>query len=304
MEENRFEQALAEVEAGVGPTSSHLTGLSHLTREQAIQFERSWERLSVARKLALLRALSELEAASLRLEFNEVYHLGIRDEQPEVRRRAIESVVEDHSQWLLDRLLALLTDDPEPEIRVAAAAALAGSAQRAELGELSAEDAARTRATLLAALRRPGEAAAVRAEVLAAIGYFSDDEAQREVLEAYRDPSPFRLRAIEAMGHSADPAWLDTLTRELESEDDTTRQVAVRAMGEIGDEAAVTSLAELVDDPHIPVRVEAIGALGAIGGDEAREALIYALEDKRPAVREAAVAALEMLESNEDPLSL
>ena len=303
MEENRFEQALADVEAGAGPTSAYLTGLSHLTREQAAQFERVWAGLTRPQKLDLLNALSEAEAASLRLEFNEVYHVGIGDEQPEVRRQAIDSVVEDQSPWLLDRLLSLIADDPETEVRVAAAAALAPFAQRAELGELSADDAARTRSALLAALRRPGESEAVRAEALASIGYFSDDEAQREVLEGYHGQS-FHLRAIEAMGHSADPAWLDSLTRELESDDDDARLAAVRAMGEIGDESAVATLAEMMDEPNIPLRLEAIGALGAIGGDEAREALIYALEDKRPAVREAAVAALEVLASSEDPLSL
>jgi HEAT repeat protein len=299
--EDRFELALADVAAGTGPTSQHLSALSHLTREQVRRFEPLWRELDERQKLSLLRALSTAEAASLRLEFNEIYHLGLLDESPPVRQQSMESIVEDSSAWLRDRLLTLLVEDPELAVRTAAAAALGPVAQRAELGEMPPEPAAGVRKTLLETLHRIGEQRAVRGGALVALGYFSDEQVQREIDAAYRQ-AELRLEALQAMGHSADPAWVETLNQELEGDDEAARLAAAQAVGEIGDEAAVPVLADLVDDPSIPLRLAVLTALGKIGGEEAREALIYALEDKRPAVRERALAALGELESNEDPL--
>jgi HEAT repeat protein len=299
--EDRFELALADVAAGTGPASPHLSALSHLTREQTRRFEPLWRGLDEQQKLSLLRALSVAEEASLRLEFNEVYHVGLLDDSPRVRQQSMESIVEDSSAWLRERLLTLLVDDPESSVRTAATAALGAVAQRAELGEMPPEAAAEVRRVLLQTLHRPGESSAVRAGALAALGYFSDEQVQREIEAAYGQ-AELRLAALQAMGHSADPAWVETLNQQLQGSDETARLAAARAAGEIGAEAAVRVLADLVDDPSIPLRLEVLTALGKIGGEEAREALLYALEDKRPAVRERALAALGELESNEDPL--
>ena len=297
-----LDQALDDVAAGRGPASEHLPGLSHLLPEDVVRFENAWQSLGEQQKLALLEALSRAEGDSLRLDYNAIYHLAMGDPSAVVRQQAIESTVEDESAWLLDRLLWLLVHDDDADVRAAAAAALQPFACRAELGELSDEQAARVRQTLLETIHRPGERLDVRNEALAAIGYFSDSVVSRELGAAVHDDES-RLHALRGMGHAADPAWVETILEALEDSDEVVREVAVTAAGEIGDSRAVPALTDLVDDPAIPVRLAAIAALGEIGGEDAREALIYALEDKREVIREAAESALETLDFYEDPLA-
>src|SRR6476469_4825383 len=268
-----FERARADVEAGRGPRSAQLPGLSHLLPEQIEQFRAAWDPLGQREKIALVDALHHQEAESLQLDFNAIYHLAMADDSPAVRRRALEATIEDDSAWLLERLLVLVVFDPEADVRAAAANALQPVAERAELGELDEQDAERVRAALLATIHRPGERLDVRAEALTALGFFSGEPTRREIEAGFSDEA-LRLHALRAMGHSADPAWLDTVLAQFDESDDVLREAAAEAAGEIGDEAAVPGLIELIDDPDLRVRLAALAALGEIGGDDAREALI------------------------------
>lgn len=301
--DDAFERALTDVEAGRGPTSVHVGGLSHLLPEQIERFRPAWERLSERQKLALLDALHRHEVDALRYDFNAVYRLGMADENAAIRQRAIEATVEDDSPWLLDRLQSLLVHDSEAEVRAAAAAALDSFAQRAELGELPEADSERLRALLLETIHRPGERLDVRAQALATVGYFSGDRVRRELEAGFRD-EVLKIYALRGMGHSADPVWTSTVVAELEDRDDLVRETAATAAGEIGDDSAVGALIDLIDDPSPEVGLAAIAALGEIGGDEAREALVYALDDERPDVREAAQAAIEEIDFWDEPLEL
>lgn len=299
--DDQFAQALADVAEGRGPSSSNLAGLSHLLPEQQARFRAAWQSLGERERLALIDTLHREEAEALRLDFNVVYRLGMADDSGEVRRRAIEAVVEDDSEALLDLLLDRVVRDDEPEVRTVAARALGPFAQRAELGDLPTKTTDRVQRTLLETVHRPGERIDVRAAALASVGYLSADPVRDELAVGAADDE-LRLDALRAMGHSADARWLSTLTGYFDDPDDALRQAAATAAGEIGDEVAVPGLTELIDDPAQPVRLAAIAALGEIGGGEARDALIYALEDKRESVRAAAAAALEELDFFEDPL--
>jgi HEAT repeat protein len=300
--DSQLDRALEDIAAGTGQSSQHLASLSHLLPADVSRFRQVWEPLTDRQKLALLDALSRDEAESLRLDYNAIYHIGMEDPSRDVRLRSVQSTIEDDSAWLLDRLLRLLSEEQETDIRAAAALALQPFAQRAELGELDAEDTARVRAALLDTYRRGGERIDVRAEALAAVGYFSDAEVQHELEEAFRDEA-LRLHALRGMGHSADPAWLRIVLPMLEDSDESLRRAAAQAAGEIGDEAAVPVLVDLIDDRAQAVRLAAIAALGEIGGEESREALLYALEDPDEAIRQAAETAVEGLDFFEDPLA-
>jgi HEAT repeat protein len=210
--------------------------------------------------------------------------------------------VEDDSSWLLEQLLTTLAEDPDASVRAAAAGGLEPFAQRAELGDLTTEDTERVRAGLLKSLHRSDEREDVRAAALAALGFFSDQEAQRELQRGFNEES-LRLAALRGMGNSADPSWLDLILEQFDDANDDLREVAATAAGDIGDEEAVPELVNLIDDPAHGVRLAAIEALGTIGGTEAREALVYALSDERSSIREAAQAAIDELDFYEDPLA-
>ena len=142
----------------------------------------------------------------------------------------------------------------------------------------------------------------MRREALASVGYLDSLAVERAIEVGFEDDA-FQLWAMRAMGRTANPDWLDTLTDEAGIQTRPCGEVA-RAAGELADERATETVAELVDDPELEVRLAAIKALGLIGGDEARETLIYALEDERPVIREAAERAINELEEDEDPLAL
>jgi HEAT repeat protein len=302
VEEELFARALRSLGSGNALPPDELPALSHLDPQEAVAFGQVWDRLSTEDRRRLLRQLSERERGDLRRDFNAVYRHAFDDPDPSVRREAVESIVEDTSPSLLERLVGLAAADPDVGVREAALRGLAPFALRGELGELSPDQTELVADSLLSALRREGEAAGPRREALAGLGYLNRPELPDEIRRGLGDPE-LRLGAVRAMGRTADVAWLDGLAREAASDDPRMREEAARACGELADGRAVAVVADLVDDPVIDVRLAAIGALGQIGGDQAREALLYAVEDKRAPIREAAGAALGELEFADDPLS-
>ena len=301
--EEHLGAAVDSVERGADLSSEALGALSHLDARGRQAFERGWLALDPEGRARLLGQLHASEADDLRQDFNPIYQLALDDPDPNVRRRAIEAIIEDPGVTLLDKLSRLAAEDPDVGVREAACRALAPFALMGELGQLSPERTEVLRETLLAVLRREGEGVGARGEALAAVGYIPDDRVGEEIRRALARPE-LRLSAIRAIGRTANSDWLSTLTREAANADARLREEVARACGEMADQRAVSLVIDLLEDPALAVRLAAIEALGQIGGEEARDALIYALEDKRKAIRDAAAAALAELDFDEDPLAL
>ena len=152
-------------------------------------------------------------------------------------------------------------------------------------------------------LRRDDEGVGARRAALAALGYIQDARLPDEIRRALADPE-LRLSAIQAIGRTANPEWLGTLSKEATDADARVREETARACGEMADQRAVPLATDLLEDRVLDVRLAAIRALGQIGGEEARDALIYALEDEREAIRDAAASALAEMDADENPLAL
>jgi HEAT repeat protein len=290
--------------SGAGELPDELLGaLSHLVRTDLEAVSRAWGSLPVLRRLEVLRQLGTAERTSQRLDFNALYELALADSTPSVRQLAVESIVPENGPSPLPTISRLATSDPDVSVQEAALRCLAPFALAAELGELDDEAPDRLRALLLGVLENPQSALGVRREALSAVGYV-DNEAVRRAIQRSFDDDDLRLWAIQAMGHTANEDWIDTLLGEATSLDPAIRQAVAYACGDIADEEAAEGVAELVDDPEVGVRLAAIWALGQIGGEEARETLIYALEDDDDEIRKAAEEAISELEESEDPLSM
>ncbi|MCC6177820.1 MAG: HEAT repeat domain-containing protein [Chloroflexi bacterium] len=303
MEEQRFAHAVDALgQPGELPAES-LGALSHLVSHDLEAVERTWRGLAPERRREVLTQLARSERANPRQDFNAIYGIALADVDPSVRRLAVEAIHEENGPALLDALVRCADEDPDPNVREAACAHLAPFALQAELGELPDRWRPTLRAFLLSTLDDDGAPLGVRREALAALGYLDDAEIAARIERASHDDA-LRLWAIRAMGRTANPDWLDTLTRESTDDDPSVRQEVARAFGEIADEQAAAVVADMVDDHSLEVRLAALRSLGQIGGEDAREALIYALEDSRPIIREAAERALNVLEEGEDPLSL
>ncbi len=273
--------------------------LSDLSREQLQQLKRTWSGLPDPERMNLLATLRREAEEDLLVDFDAIYRMAQEDPNADVRRLAIGASVDDESPDLLLRLLDLCLHDPDEMVRSAAAERLGGFALKAELGDLSEEDAREIQRVLLDRAQSETESISVRAAALVSVGYFSTEEVRAEIRRAITR-SGLRLPAIQAMGRNIDPAWTATLTEQMGSEDATVRREAALAAADYED--AVGALADLVDDPDTSVRLAAISSLGQIGGAEARDALIYCYESSDPVVREAAGEALAEIAAAEDPL--
>jgi hypothetical protein len=287
-----------------GELAPELIGaLSHLISSDLDAVADAWCRLLAERRLEILTQLARAERQQPRHDFNAIYGVALNDTDPRVRRLAVDSIVTENGPVLLDRLITMAVDDPDPYAREAAVARLGPFALMAELGELPDPWADRLRTLLLSIHHDTAAPIGVRREALASVGYLDSIPVESAIEEAFEEEA-FQLWAMRAMGRTANPEWLETLTGEAEHPDPAVRQEVARACGELADERASETVADLVDDPELEVRLAAIKALGQIGGDEARQTLIYALEDERPVIREAAENALNELEEDEDPLAL
>lgn len=277
--------------------------LSHVVATDLAEVSAAWQGLSVERRLEILTQLSRSERQNARLDFNTIYGLALDDGEPKVRRLAIDSMVTENGPAHLERLVQLAGHDPDRYVREAAVVRLAPFALMAELGDLPAAWPDRLRTLLLGIYGDEAAPVGVRREALASVGYLDSIAVERAIEEGFESDA-FQLWAMRAMGRTANPDWLDTLTGEAAHPDPAVRQEVARALGELADEGAVDAVSDLVDDTELEVRLAAIKALGQIGGDEARETLVYALEDERDIIREAAENALNEIDETEEPLNL
>lgn len=294
-----FNETLAALAAHQRLKRSQAKLLSDLSREQLQELKKTWSGLPDPERMNLLATLRREAEEDMLVDFDAIYRLAQEDPNADVRRLAIGASVDDESPDLLLKLLDLCLHDPDEMVRSAAAERLGGFALKAELRDLSEEDAREIQRVLLDRAQSETESISVRAAALVSVGYFSTEEVRAEIRRAITR-SGLRLPAIQAMGRNIDPAWTATLTEQMGSEDATVRREAARAAADYED--AVGALADLVDDPDTSVRLAAISSLGQIGGAEARDALIYCYESSDPVIREAAAEALAEIAAAEDPL--
>jgi HEAT repeat protein len=296
-EQADFARALQLVaDEGALPTPE-LDSLSMLEGADLDRFFDAWSTLSAPARARLIRALHGAALERLRLDYSALNRLALDDPDPAVRLAGVQSIIEDNSPALMERLLEMLRADSSGDVRSAAAEDLARYTLLAELEDIDAQRAASLRDGLRRTVRQTDEEPRVRTSALAALGYFSDEEVAEDPV--------LRLGAVRGMGRTADPRWTDRLMPVLGSDDPSLRLEAARALGEIEAERAVGPLVEIIDDPDEPVRLAVIEALGHIGGEEAREALLYVAEDAADRVREAAERALaEIEEAEDDPLDV
>jgi len=299
-----FARAMQSVAEQAPMPEAEVDTLSMLEGADLDRFREVWDRLPAGARARLIWALHGAAAQRLRLDFSALNRLALEDADPQVRLAGVQSVIEDRSPTLLQKLLELVKSDPSVDVRSAAAEDLARFTLLSELGDLDPELAARLRAELQEVARDESQAPRVRTAALAALGYFSDTDIAEELAAGFGNLD-MRVGAVRGMGRTADPRWTDRLMPVLGSEDPQLRQEAARALGEIEDERALTPLIEIVDDPVTEVRLSVIEALGHIGGEDAREALLYLAESPEDGIREAAEHALEEIEAAEgDPLDL
>ncbi len=310
----RFERALAIVQdPDASFTAESIYALSDLAGEQLRAFRAIWPELPVERRRQLILRLVDTAETNFELDFSSIIVPAIDDPDVEVRKAAIEGILEDSPTRVIERLMVIARDDPFSEVRAAAARALGQFVLKGELGNLPADLNTRLQDTVLALYRDPNEALDVRRRALEAAGNCSRAGVADLIREGYfADELPMRLSAVFAMGRSCDDAWQPEILAELESEYPAMRYEAARAAGEIELRAALPRLANLAFEDDRQIQEMAIWALGEIGGRVANQVLtqLAALADETgddelaAAVEEAQGAALLAGDDEDDALPM
>jgi HEAT repeat protein len=280
-----------------------LARLSDLPRAEAAETYAQLTRLNPRRRLELVSMMTEQAEANVHLNFMAVLRECLNDGAAPVRKVAIDGLWEDERTSLVGPLVLLLTEDPAPEVRAAAAVSLGRFVLLGVLGEISDAYAERVARALRGAWSRPGEVVEVRRRALEGLAYTDEDGVDELIEAAYYDENDLmRQSAIFAMGRTADRRWARLVMTELGSGDPGMRYEAAGAAGELALTAAVKPLIRLLDDADSAVRETAALALGKIGGRDARHALEACLESSDRGLAEAATDALEELAFNSETL--
>jgi len=300
-----FESDLADLgDLNKRPSATQLVNFSELDDIELARFAEAWIEIDGSRRYLAITEITELAADNVDLNFDAIYKIALRDEEPELRTAALRGLYEYEERDLIAILANLLRNDPEAFVRREAAVALGRYALAAELGKLVPGDAAMVREVLFESAEDLEEDEEVRARAIEALGALSGEETENLIESIYEEDSMWlKIGAIDAMGRSCSLNWIPLILREMENPAPEMRHAAAFAAGEIGEHETVAQLKRMaVMDPDREVQLAAVHALGEIGGMQAKVALKAILFEGEESLEEAVQEAMSEIEFNEDPL--
>jgi hypothetical protein len=300
-----FESDLADLgDLNRRPSATQLVNFTELDDIELARFAEIWPEIDGSRRFLVITELAELAGDNVDLNFDAIYKIALRDEEPELRGAALRGLYEYEARDLIPVLADVLRNDPDSGVRREAAVALGRYALAAELGQLTAGDAATVREVLFESAEDLEEDDLVRARAIEALGALSGEETENLIESIYEEDSMWlKIGAVDAMGRSCDPVWIPLILREMENPAPEMRHAAAFAAGEIGEEETVEPLKRMaVLDPDHEVQLAAVHSLGEIGGAQARVALKAILFEGEESLEEAVQEAIGEIEFSEDPL--
>ena len=284
--------------------NSRLVALSNLNLEELELWEQAWASIESKRRRQIMYRLVEMAEDNLQLNFDGIFRNCLKDQDAEVRGKAVEGLWESEDTSLINPFINLLEQDDSVNVQVAAATALGKFAMLAELNKLRSCYTSKICQTLLGVISDKNRAVEVRRRALEAVAPLNLPQVEKAIREAYQSHSrKLTSSAIYAMGKNCNRSWLPLLLRELSSADAEIRYEAAGACGELGEEEAAPYLIELVGDSDVDVQLAALQALGKIGGSEAKKYLQQCLNNPSEVIRQAAEQALYELEAEESPFT-
>ncbi|MHB1293394.1 MAG: HEAT repeat domain-containing protein [Anaerolineae bacterium] len=303
--ESDFGRALVVLEQDKPITRRILAMLSSPLREEADLFASWLPTVALERRREILARMVELSEESFEIDYMELFRRALHDEDPQVRRAAVEGLWEDEGVDLIEPLRELMVKDPDAGVRAQAASALGRYILLGEFEELDARRAGSVRRSLEEVVRNPSEDLDVVRRAIESIA-FINDSAIREIIErAYaHEDDRMKTSAVFAMGRNADACWSDTVLGDLEHHSPDMRLEAMRACGELQLEQAVSQLIKMAEEEEPDLKSMAIWALGQIGGARARVALTKWADSDDERVRTAATEALDEMELLAAPLDM
>jgi HEAT repeat protein len=297
---DEFLNALPE-DDGAPLNYASLPELSGLTNPQAEEFGQLWLEWSDERVIELLKRMVALCEEQPDVEFESIYRQGLVHANAQVRLSALSGLDESGDRKLIKPFCEMMTGDPSPVVRAAAAETLAYLSSLAQAGKLAPRDEKSLSEELFGVLGNEEEFDAVKLKALEAVSVFGGDRLVPYLEAAWSSGDmSARQSSIYAMGRTSDPKWADRVIEDLEHDLVAVRYEATMAIGELGDEAHLRALEVLLDDEDLTVQLAAISAVEGIGGDVAKDMLELRLVSSEPRVVELVQQALETMKEEED----
>jgi HEAT repeat protein len=256
----------------------YLHRLTDLELSDTALIAEAWPKVSLRRREALLEDLEEIHLADDLLNFEAIARIGLKDQEPGVRLRAISILREYELVDLLPRFIDMAEHDPDVDVCAKAAEALGTYVYMGEVEEISLTKLQRVEECLLRLISN-ADSKLVQRKALEALGYSSRDDIIDLIEKAYTSGDPdWQTTALLAMGRSANSYWNSRVLKMFTHSQPGVRAEAASAAGELEIKEAALMLMELLEDSDIDVRMAAIWALSQIGGSSVREALENQLE--------------------------
>lgn len=304
MEEENFEEQIdfnevvdALLDSSILFPPKYLSRLSDLEDIELEQLTESWPQITLTRRQRLLEDLEQLTDSSFIVDFDEVFKLGLHDENSQVRKIAIRGLWESDDRDVAIHLIDILKNDPDSDVCAQAASGLGKFLFLGELGDLDQTTTDKI-TQLLIKTCLGDEPELVRRRATEALGFSSHPKVTEIIEMAYnKQKEDWLLSALIAMGRSANNQWIPHVTENLSHEDSQIRMEAAQSAGLLAAQETVPHLLQLIDDPEEDVKLAAIWALSEVGGLDARAALESLLKNSKD---EAEVDFLEEALDNMD----
>jgi HEAT repeat protein len=275
--------------------------LSDLNHKELNSFKDTWFKVPLARRKSLLEHLLNLGESNLLLSYEAIGRFVITDDDPFIRKLAVQILMGYDSVDLIPKFINLLERDTDEDVQATSASALSRYVYLGEIDEISRETLRQIEDCLLYALQSsPSEL--VKRRSLEAMGYSSRPEVPDMIHSALKSGDKECIKsALFAIGRSIDERWESDVLDFLDNRLPSLRAEAARAAGEIEISAALPRLIELTDDSHEDVRHAAIWSLSQICGDGVEETLVELWKSAEDIGEiDLIEAALDYLEFNEN----
>lgn len=272
---------LADLASPEPITVEALYRFSDLTADEFYLLQKSWPTFTAERRYTVVQHLADIAEENFQVDFGSIFAFCLQDAAAEVRRAALEGLWDSEDTTLVPVLLGLMQQDPNMEVRAAAAATLGHFVLLTEWEQLPRSATVGVVEALIPQFENPRNTPALRRAALEAISSASDARIPTLIETAYHeDDEQLQAAALYAMGSNADRRWLKYIRQEIRSESTDIREEAIRAAGNIGSSDVVDEIIDqLFQEEDLSVQLAAVTALGQIGSDQARETLMKLLED-------------------------
>ena len=249
--------------------------LSDLPADVFDQFTELWPSIDKIRRAQIARHMADISEENYQVEYDPFTKLFIQDDNEAVRLALFDMLWDNTNTRLIPIIIGAMENDENTTVRAAAAANLGHYVLMMEWGQMPRTAEKSITDALLKQLRDDYAPLNIKRATLESIASIGTEEIHQYIKDAYTDKdNSLKLSAVFAMGRTADPRWIKTIVRELESDDPSMRIEAARAAGMIASSDAVEQLSEIAKyDDDIEARIAAVHALGQIGTTFANETL-------------------------------